>query len=57
LSSSEPWKSRDRKVKKRRNIKNMNRDFLSPQSKKARKPRVSENRNSSDADFEEIFKM
>jgi len=57
LSSSEPWKSRDRKVKKRRNIKNMNRDFPSPQSKKARKPRVSENRNSSDADFEEIFKM
>jgi hypothetical protein len=57
LSISEPWESRDRKVKKRRSIKNMNRTYTPVKSKKEQKPRVSENRKLSELDFDEIFKL
>jgi len=57
LATSEPWESRDRKVKKRRNIKNMNKVYPSLKSKKAQKPRVSQNRKLSELDFDEIFKL
>mgnify|MGYP003151675477 CR=1 len=57
MSISEPWESRDRKVKKRRSIKNMNRTYTPVKSKKEQKPRVSENRKLSELDFDEIFKL
>jgi hypothetical protein len=57
LSTVEPWESRDRKVQKRRNIKNMNRQYSPVKSKKVQKPRVSKNRQLSEMDFDEIFKM
>jgi len=57
LATSEPWESRDRKVKKRRNIKNMNKVYPSLKSKKEQKPRVSQNRKLSELDFDEIFKL
>lgn len=57
MSTLEPWESRDRKVKKRRNMKNMNKVYLSIKAKKAEKPRVSQNRKLSELDFDEIFKL
>ena len=57
LATAEPWESRDRKVKNRRNIKNMNKVYPSLKSKKEQKPRVSQNRKLSELDFDEIFKL
>ena len=57
LSVSEPWEVRDRKIKKRRTLKNMNKVYPSTKSKKVQKPRVYQNRNLSELDFDEIFKL
>jgi hypothetical protein len=57
LSVSEPWESRDRKVKKRRSIKKLNRNYTPVGSKKELKPRVSQNRRVSDMDLDEISNM
>ena len=57
MATAEPWESRDRKVKNRRNIKNMNKVYPSLKSKKEQKPRVSQNRKLSELDFDEIFKL
>ena len=57
MATSEAWESRDRKVKKRRKVKNMNRTYTPVKSKKEQKPRVSENRKLSELDFDEISKL
>jgi len=57
LATAEPWESRDRKVKKRRNIKNMNRNYTPVMSKKELKPRVSQNRQISNLDLDDIFNI
>ena len=57
LATAEPWESRDRKVKNRRNIKNMNKVYPSLKSKKEQKPRVSQNRQISNLDLDDIFNI
>ena len=57
MATSEAWESRDRKVKKRRKVKNMNKGYPPLKSKKAQKPRVLNNRKLSDLDLDEISNM
>ena len=49
------WESRDRKVSKRRKIKNLNKNYGPVTAKKTKKPRVTENRKLEDLDLDEIY--
>lgn len=51
------WESRDRKVNKRRNIKNLNKNYSPGTEKKTEKPRVTENRKLTDWDSDDIFSI
>ena len=57
MGEDDLWESRDRKVNKRRNIKNLNRNYSPGTEKKTEKPRVTENRKLTDWDSDDIFSI
>lgn len=57
MGEDDLWESRDRKVNKRRNIKNLNKNYSPGTEKKTEKPRVTENRKLTDWDSDDIFSI